>query len=125
MEELYKAILLVAGAFVSFATFVFVLVKFAEPIKNFFAKIKKTDNIEKNYNDIKALDGENKAQSEEIKAINTQLTSVNGRLGKVETVLNDVANGVVVLLDNKINGSHNDADQQEALSNLKRHSKVV
>lgn len=122
---LWESFLVVAGAFASVATFMAAVIKFAEPIKSFFSKVLKTDNIEKNYSDIKALGGENKAQNEEIKAINTQLTSLNGRLGKLETVLNDVADGVIVLLDNRINSSHNDADQQRALSNLKKHSKVV
>lgn len=125
MEELYKALIVVAAAFMGFAGFIFIVVKFAEPIKNFFTKVKKTDNIDKNYNDIKVLGGENKAQNEEIKNINMQLTSLNGRFGKMEMVINDMADGVIVLLDNKINSSNNDEEQRRALANLKRHSKVV
>lgn len=95
---LWQAVLIVAGAFMGFAGFVFVLIKFAEPIKNFFLKVDKVKHIEKNYENIKKISTENQSQTEEIKSLKKDVARIDERLGGFEETLKYIKCGVECLL---------------------------
>lgn len=116
--ELYKALLIVGGAFIGLSAFTAAVVKFAEPIKSVFTKIKKTDNIEKNYADIKKLDSENFSQNRQIEILQEDITLIGGRLGKVEGKLDTISVGIKHLLGTSLGYVNDPKGAEKVYRNL-------